>query len=128
MALPGDEVLIDLRPDGTAEGIKEKFPPPFYFTAFIDGGKARGKAGLMTEAAAALKFPSYFGRNWDALLDCLRSMPEFNPAGGYVLAVRDSGSFLSESAEEMAVFREVASEAAEFLREKLKVTFKVVFL
>ncbi len=128
MARPGDEVFIDLRPDGTAEGVVERFPPPFYFTAFMDGSKSRGKDGLMTEAAAALKFPSYFGRNWDALLDCLRSMPEFNPARGYVLAVLNSGAFLSASADEMAVFREVAAEAAEFLAEKLNVQFKVVLL
>lgn len=128
MARPGDEVFIDLRPGGTAEGVLQKYPPPFYFTAFIDGEKAADKAGLMAETAAALKFPSYFGRNWDALLDCLRSLPEFNPAGGYVLAVRNSGAFLAGAGEDMENFRDVAGLAAAFLLEKLKIPFKVVFL
>ncbi len=128
MARPGEEnVFLDLRPDGTAEGVRKRFPPP-YFLAFIDGEKARDKAGLMAEIAPALKFPAYFGRNWDALLDCLRSMPDEAPAPGYALAVLNSGVFLSASGKDLEDFAEVAGDARAFLRERYKADLTVVLL
>lgn len=104
------------------------FPPPVYLVAWLEGSEVPDKAALMDAVAAALRFPSYFGRNWDALLDCLRSLPEFNPAGGYVLAIKDSASFLSASRQDREDFLDVANTAAVFLREKLKLPFKVVLL
>ena len=37
----------------------------------LDGAQARDKAAFMTAIARALRFPDYFGHNWDALVDCL---------------------------------------------------------
>ncbi|MFE0649789.1 barstar family protein [Streptomyces sp. NPDC059534] len=34
------------------------------------------KAALMDRCAAALALPHWFGRNWDALADCLGDLPE----------------------------------------------------
>lgn len=128
MVPPGEEGLfLDLRPDGTAEGVRKRFPPP-YFLAFMDGARARDKAGLMAEIAAALKFPAHFGRNWDALLDCLRSLPDEVPAGGYALAVLNSGDFLSASGKDREDFAEIAGDARAFLREKFRTEFTVVLL
>jgi RNAse (barnase) inhibitor barstar len=36
--------------------------------------KARGKEKLLSVLAAKLRFPSYFGQNWDALEECLRDL------------------------------------------------------
>lgn len=36
--------------------------------------KARGKQKLLGVLAAKLRFPSYFGHNWDALEECLRDL------------------------------------------------------
>ncbi|MFE4621335.1 barstar family protein [Streptomyces sp. NPDC056747] len=33
------------------------------------------KAALMDRCAVALKLPAWFGRNWDALADCLTDLP-----------------------------------------------------
>jgi len=130
MGLPGEEVVfLDLTACGlTAEGTVKMFPPPFYFTTFVDGGSVPDKAALMEALAAAFRFPPYFGKNWDALLDCLRSLPEFNAARGYVLVVRNSAGFLADSPADMENFRDVAGTAAAFLRGKLKIPFKVIFL
>jgi RNAse (barnase) inhibitor barstar len=126
---PGEKVFLDFRAGKlTAEGITEMFPPPVYLVAWLEGTRVPDKAALMDAVAAALKFPSYFGRNWDALLDCLRSLPEFNPAGGYALVIKDSASFLSASSQDREDFLDVANTAATFLREELKISFKVVFL
>jgi len=40
----------------------------------IDLGKARGKSGLFDAFAKAFKFPQHFGKNWDALNDCLTDL------------------------------------------------------
>jgi RNAse (barnase) inhibitor barstar len=38
---------------------------------FIASGHADSKAHILEELARAFTFPSYFGHNWDALLDCV---------------------------------------------------------
>ncbi len=129
MTGPGEEGLfLDLRARGTAGEIEKLFPPPSYFTAYVDGALIRDKAGLLDALAAAFKFPSYFGKNWDALLDCLRSLPDELPAGGYVLAVRNSGAFLSSSPKDLEDFADIAGEARLFLKDKFKAVFVVVLL
>jgi hypothetical protein len=129
MAAPGEQVFLDFRAGGlTAEGIIKMFPPPVYFLARLDGAKIPDKAALMPAIAAAFRFPSYFGGNWDALLDCLRSLPEFNPAGGYALVIGGSDAFLGASPADREDFLDVANTAAEFLAEKPKLPFRVVFL
>ena len=129
MTGPGEEGLfLDLRARGTAGEIEKLFPPPSYFTAYVDGALIRDKAGLLDALAAAFKFPSYFGKNWDALLDCLRSLPDELPARGYVLAVRNSGAFLSSSPKDLEDFSEIAGEARSFLKDKFRVSFTIVLL
>ena len=44
---------------------------------------------LLDALAQAMQFPEYFGRNWDALDECLRDM-SWLPAKGYVLFLRDA--------------------------------------
>ena len=130
MALTGKEGLfLDLKARGlTAEGIRELFPPSSYFTAFIDGAAVPGKAELMDALAAGFRFPGYFGRNWDALLDCLRSLPDEIRSEGYILVINNSSSFLSASAKDREDFSDVAGEARAFLLEKFKVPFTIVLL
>lgn len=129
MALPGEEGLfLDLRAPGAEEEVARRFPPPAYFTAFIDGDRARDKAGLMDAIAAAFRFPAYFGKNWDALLDCLRSLPEEVPAQGYVLSVRNSAAFLADSPKDLEDFADIAGEARSFLLDKYKAVFMIVLL
>ena len=50
----------------------------------IDGTRIRSKDDFYTEVAAALSFPDWFGRNLDALADCLRDL-SWLPAGEHVL-------------------------------------------
>ncbi|MGH3620822.1 MAG: barstar family protein [Sciscionella sp.] len=50
----------------------------------VDGSTVSTKDGAMTAIADALSFPDYFGRNLDALYDCLRDL-SWLPAGEHVL-------------------------------------------
>lgn len=42
--------------------------------AVADGRACLTRAAFFTEVARVLDFPPYFGRNWDALVDCLRDV------------------------------------------------------
>jgi hypothetical protein len=44
-------------------------------------GGAAGKAALLERIAGALRFPRWFGGNWDALEDCLMDLSWSNAAG-----------------------------------------------
>jgi RNAse (barnase) inhibitor barstar len=41
----------------------------------LDTGRVADKEGFMDAVSAALNLPGWFGRNWDALADCLGDVP-----------------------------------------------------
>jgi hypothetical protein len=41
----------------------------------LRGGKVRSAGALFDHLATAFGFPSYFGANWNAVVDCLRDLP-----------------------------------------------------
>lgn len=126
---PAGEVFLDYRGRGvTAEEILKKFSPPSYFCAQVDGGAVPDKAALMEALAAAFRFPAYFGRNWDALLDCLRSLPDEVPSRGYALLVSNAEAFLAGHPQDLADFADVAAEARAFLAEKFKADFTIILI
>lgn len=51
---------------------------------YLDGATITNKAEFLTACATALKFPSHFGHNWDALEECLTDL-EWLPGIGYLL-------------------------------------------
>ncbi len=122
------ELFLDLRQTGGAEEMARLFPPPAYFTARIDGALISDKAALMRALAAAFSFPAYFGGNWDALLDCLRSLPEEIPAKGYVLAVKNPELLLGSAPGERDVFNGVVADARFFLADNFKVPFTIIII
>lgn len=89
-------VAADLTADLRGE-LAEQSIPCFELSA----AGIHGKDDLMNALAEALKFPDYFGRNWDAVLDCLRDLPDHIPGEGYVLFIHD-GLRLWRTAPELA--------------------------
>ena len=57
----------------------------------IDLAKARGKLGLFDALSKALKFPAHFGKNWDALNDCLTDLAWLD-SNGWVLILANGKS------------------------------------
>lgn len=51
----------------------------------LDGTIIQDKATFLSAVAAALAFPDYFGRNWDALDECLGDLDRWAPAAGYLI-------------------------------------------
>jgi hypothetical protein len=48
-------------------------------------GRLRRKRDLLRALASKLKFPRYFGQNWDALEECLRDLSWLGESAGVVL-------------------------------------------
>ncbi|MFF0309137.1 barstar family protein [Streptosporangium sp. NPDC004379] len=76
--------------------------------AVVDGRACRTRAAFFEEAARALRLPDHFGRNWDALTDCLRDVGEVR------LIVEHAEELLgAEPPEQFAVLLAVLAGAAE---------------
>ena len=73
----------------------------------LDGSTIDTRLGMLDALAAALAFPDYFGRNYDALTDCLRDLP----AGEHVLIWRSPQTLRSAAPKAYRVIREVLEEA-----------------
>ncbi len=54
----------------------------------LDGRAIADKPGFMAVAGAAMSFPAYFGRNWDAFEEMICDL-SWVPAAGYVLLYTD---------------------------------------
>ena len=61
--------------------------PVITTVAEIPTGVAR-KDDLLLELAQSLRFPDYFGQNWDALEECMRDL-SWLPAGAVSIVHRD---------------------------------------
>jgi RNAse (barnase) inhibitor barstar len=88
------------------------FPAEFAI-AVLDGTDAATRSGFFQELARSLDFPDYFGRNWDAVYDCLT---DFNwlPADGYVLVLDGFDQFATNEAEQWNIALKVLREACAF--------------
>ncbi|HBB65818.1 MAG: hypothetical protein A2X28_00450 [Elusimicrobia bacterium GWA2_56_46] len=127
--MAGSELFV--RPEGKdlkAEEAEKMLSPLGFFTARLDGAVIKNKQDLLAALAAGFRFPSYFGYNWDALLDCLRSLPDNLRARGYAVVIDGSALFLKDSPADLADFREISAAAAEFILDKYKLPFKVIML
>lgn len=71
---------------------------------------AAEKLTLLRAVAAALRFPDWFGENWDALEDCLTDL-SWRPAGGYLLLFEGHERLSSEMLES---FIEILTAAAQY--------------
>ena len=90
----------------------------------LDLGGARGKSGLLDRFAKALRFPAHFGKNWDALNDCLTDL-EWLEGKGWVVIVANAQSFADKHAEDFTTAIDILSAAAAHWRE-LKKPFWII--
>lgn len=78
------------------------------------------KEGILDATAAALAFPDWFGRNWDALEDCLTDL-SWRDADGHVIVF--SGV---EPSDHAGVLIDILSAAAAFWAGRGKPFFAVL--
>jgi len=82
---------------------------------------ARDKPTLLATMSRVLRFPAWFGRNWDALEDCLTDL-SWLEGDGHVLLIEGSPAVGPEDA---AAFRDVLRSAAEHWAARGKPFFAV---
>ena len=70
------------------------------------------KADLLERCAEALRFPSWFGHNWDALFDCLVDLASARRARGCVIVLRHAGELLAMCPEAFDTARSILADAA----------------
>lgn len=83
----------------------------------VDLKGVQDKQGLLNAIAAALKFPEWFGENWDALEDCLTDL-SWLKARGYVLVLEHCAELGKHAPRELEVAVEVFESVAEYWQEQ----------
>lgn len=91
----------------------------------IRGKNCQTKDGLLNEFSSALQFPYYFGKNWDALDECITDL-SWLKGDVYVLLITDADLLVKNGGEEeLETFLHILTDAVNFWKKK--VPFKIVF-
>ncbi len=77
----------------------------------LDLTEVHDKDSLLARCAARLALPEYFGRNWDALAECLRD-PAWMVAPGAALWWHGGAPFAHAAAGDVTTALEILAEAA----------------
>jgi hypothetical protein len=79
----------------------------------IDGAQVSDKAAFLRTVAAALRFPAYFGHNWDALEECLRDLSWEHPekAKGILIIYSDVDRFAKAQPDEWKIAHDILLSA-----------------
>jgi RNAse (barnase) inhibitor barstar len=91
----------------------------------IDLARLASKTGLLGRAARALKFPEWFGKNWDALNDCLTDL-SWLQGNGWVIIFENSKGFAERKPKLFQNAVEVFQAASDYWRRAGK-PFWVLF-
>ncbi len=91
----------------------------------VRGAEIDGKDRFLSQAAADLRFPEYFGHNWDAFEDCLTDM-SWQEADGFVVLYDHIDALVQKSPEDFATALAILKEAAEFWRNQGKSFFALL--
>ena len=100
-------------PANIAAFLEENNWRSFYF----DGRLMKDKASFLAQAAAAMDFPDYVGKNWDAFEEAIRDL-EWAPADGYVMIYDYPQRFATDFPEEWKTLLSILQEAVDFWRER----------
>ena len=82
----------------------------------VDLSSARNKAEMLAGIGKALRFPEWFGHNWDALADCLQDMA-WMPAPGYVVILDHCDGIHGRAEGDFVKLMQVFQDAANTWRE-----------
>jgi len=78
-----------------------------------------GKAELLAALGKCLSLPSHFGKNWDALADCLED-GDWLGGHGMAILLRHAGAYRKAHAADWETLSDTLSEAAEYWQERHK--------
>jgi RNAse (barnase) inhibitor barstar len=108
IAPPWVEVICNAT-DGFSKKLIQECPGSFV-VARIPGEKCETKEDLFTHFGSTLKFPNYFGKNWNAFEECIRDL-EWLPAGGYVIVIDRAERLLIVNESDYRLFVDIMQKA-----------------
>jgi RNAse (barnase) inhibitor barstar len=82
----------------------------------VDLAAVRNKDEMLAAVGHALRFPEWFGQNWDALTDCLLDMG-WLPATGYVIILDHCDGIHGRAEADFVTLMQTFQQAAETWRE-----------
>ena len=88
-----------------------------FAVARIELGDCEGKPAVLARIGASLRFPDWFGGNWDALADSLGDLSWW-PAPGYLLLVEHVGPWRDADPGQFDTLLAILNEAAADWRER----------
>jgi hypothetical protein len=89
--------------------------PSTFHRAVLDGEAIQTRAEMFTALAGAFQFPNYFGRNWDAVYDCLTDL-SWTSADGFVLVLDGCERFAAHDPEQWRIGKKVFRDVCAFWR------------
>jgi hypothetical protein len=78
----------------------------------VSGKSCRTPRGVFRAFAAALKFPEYFGKNWDAFEECVNDLSWLGGAG-FLVIVSDAEALLAGDDDAYETFVDIMTEAGQ---------------
>ncbi|MBI3959339.1 MAG: barstar family protein [Chloroflexi bacterium] len=79
----------------------------------VDGADVPDKPAFLSRSASAMRFPAYFGQNWDAFEEIVNDPDAMPDAQGYLLLLDDFAAFARSQPGEWATARSILAEAAQ---------------
>jgi RNAse (barnase) inhibitor barstar len=110
-----DAILI-VPPEKSTE-VLDTFVSKKYAIFSVDGTGLNSKEELLSRLSQAMKFPSYFGSNWDALEECLNDL-EWLPAKGYVIQFKNADNFIKRYTSDFEVFTQIIESVSSSWKRK----------
>lgn len=96
------------------------------FHAVLDGRVVLDKSALLRALAEALRFPAYFGANWDALLDCLGDL-SWLPSPCCDVVIEHAEVTWGRAPRELGTLSEIAQVAAKRLQASGR-SLRIIFV
>ncbi|MFJ7755278.1 barstar family protein [Peribacillus muralis] len=82
------------------------------FVALIEGCKCQNKKGFFKEFAIKMKFPDYFGDNWDAFNECINDLEWLN-CEQYVVFIKDFNFLFKNDEKNLTLFLKILVDTVE---------------
>jgi RNAse (barnase) inhibitor barstar len=79
--------------------------------ARVDLAGCTEKIELLARIGASMRFPDWFGSNWDALYDCLGDLSWLD-ARGHLLVIENAGELRAAAQEDFVTLLDVLEESA----------------
>ncbi len=78
---------------------------------FVKGQTTTDKWSFLEQMARSLRFPAYFGNNWDALEECLTDLSWLEPSSGYLILWDDAFRLQTDHPQEFRTAMDVLASA-----------------